>query len=252
MTWYRTLALGILVVTSSWPAAAQNCVTITDRPNGGCLETGCEIVCALPSARNEANKAMPGFFVEQENGRILVSGVLPNSPAAFAGVKRGDELLGIDNLHIPFDNVDSDWQQAGWHVVRFRRGTDIFSERIKTESVQNILVDLPVLSNPIHLASFSKEQNSFKVAPFLSGMLVRADASEFVVIAVLLNSPADRAGIKPGDHLLHNDGQTAISLQYSKERRTLKLLLGTNAGNRQVSVRFASLPELLQSAAAGN
>ena len=252
MTSYGTLALGILVVTSSWLAVAQNCVTITDRPNGGCLETGCEIVCALPNARTEAKKVMPGFFVEQKGGRIIISGVLPNSPAAIAGIKKGDELLGIDNLHIPFDNIDSDWQEARWHAVRLRRGTAIFTEDIRSESVQNILADLRALSNPIHLASFSKEQNSFKVAPFLSGMLVRPDGTEFVVTAVLVNSPAERAGIKPGDRLLRNDGETASSLQYSNERRTLKLSRGRNASNRQVSVRFASLPELLQSAAEGN
>jgi predicted metalloprotease with PDZ domain len=251
MTSYKSLAFGILVVTSSWPGVAQNCVTITDRPNGGCLETGCEIVCALPSARTEAKKFMPGFFVEQKAGRIIVSGVLPNSPAAIAGIKKGDELLGIDNSHIPFDNVDSDWQEAGWHTVRFRRGKAIFTEGIRTESVQNILADLPALSNPIHLASFSREQNSFKIAPFLSGMLVRADGAEFVVAAVLMNSPAERAGIKPGDRLRANDGETATSLQYSNERRSLKLSLGTN-GRRQISLRFASLPELLQSAAEGN
>jgi S1-C subfamily serine protease len=55
----------------------------------------------------------PGFFVEQKKGRILVSGVLPNSPAAFAGIKKEDELLGIDNLHIPFDDIDSDWHRQG-------------------------------------------------------------------------------------------------------------------------------------------
>jgi predicted metalloprotease with PDZ domain len=250
MTRSSALALGLLIAISPSVALAQYCVTLNDRPNGGCLETGCELYCALPSARGQSAKLMPGFFVEQKDGRVLVTGVLPNSPAAIAGVRVGDELLEVDSLHVPFDSVAPDWQRGRWHTIQVKRGSVSFTERINSESVQSLVSALPVISNPIKPVSFPSSETSFRVTPFLSGMLVRANRDEFVVEAVLLHSPADRAGVRPGDRLLRINGETVSFLEYSNERRTLNLTLRGHKATKQLSVRFASLPELLESAAA--
>lgn len=250
MTRSRALALGMLIALSPSVVFAQYCVTLNDRPNGGCLETGCELYCALPSARTQSAKLMPGFFVEQKDGKVLVTGVLPNSPAAIVGVRIGDELLQVDNLHVPFDDVAPDWQRGRWHTIRMRRGSVLFTERIKSESVQSLVSALPALSNPIKPVSFPSNETSFRVAPFLSGMLVRANEDEFVVEAVLLHSPADRAGLRPGDRVIRINGETVSSLEYSSERRTMTVTLRGHKANRRLSLRFASLPELFESAAA--
>jgi predicted metalloprotease with PDZ domain len=247
----KFLALGILLAISSSTVLAQsNCRTLDDHPFGSCLETGCAVFCPLPSKKIESARLMPGFFIEYKAGRMVVTGVLPNSPASIAGVQVGDELLEVDNLPVPFDSIAADWQEGWWHTIRLRRGSIVLTKRMKMKSVQSILSQLPVLSSPIKPASFSSERNSFSVEPFLSGMLVHGDGDEFVVDTVLRNSPAERAGIRPGERFMGTKGEEESFLQYSNERRTLTLTLQGHGKNKVVSIRFASLPELLESAAA--
>ncbi len=61
---------------------------------------------------------MPGFFTEYEAGKMVISGVLPNSPAYLAGIRIGDVLLRIDDRAVPFANVDSVWQESRSHTIR--------------------------------------------------------------------------------------------------------------------------------------
>jgi predicted metalloprotease with PDZ domain len=214
----KTLVLGILIAISAPMALSQHCVQFNDRPNGGCFETGCEIYCALANKTIES-RLMPGFFTEPKAGGIVVTGVLPSSPASVAGVQVGDVLLGIDGLAVPFDGIDSAWQEGERHTIRLKRGSLLLTERIETKTVQRILSQLPAMSNPVKLASFSFEQPPFSAEPFLSGMLVHRDGDEFAVDTVLRNSPAERAGIRPGDHLTGIKGEAdAFFLQYSNER----------------------------------
>jgi len=243
----KTLPLVLLFAISS-PVVFAQCFRVNDTINGNYAETGCIDFCALPS-RIEATNLMPGFFTAYEDGKATISGVLPNSPASGVGLRVGDELLEVDNQAVPFVNDASVWQQGQWHTIKFRRGSLVLSKTIKTETVQEIVAGLPAMSNPLKPASFSLKTTSFKPEPFLSGMLVHREGAEFVVDSVLRSSPAEGVGIKPGDRLSGTEAAPS-SLQYSNERTELQLTLQSRPGRgKHVTVRFASLAELLDSTA---
>ncbi|SRR5579884_524990 len=229
-------------------ASAQICVTLNDRPNGGCFETGCPEFCAL-APQNEISRQMPGFLSEYQAGKLVVTGVLPDSPASLAGFQVGDVLLQIDHQHVPLSDTNSLWQERRSHEVELRRGSQVLVKQLRTKSVQSLLASLPTLTNPFKPASLATASASFEPWPFLSGMLVHRDAAAFVVDSVLQNSPAERCGIRPADRILLTDGVTRSNLQYSKERATLTLTLRRKTSDERVSVRFASLPEIFELAA---
>jgi predicted metalloprotease with PDZ domain len=247
MSMLKTLVLGCLLAFAP-VAFAESCVTLNDRPNGGCFETGCEFFCAH-ATRTQATSLMPGFFTEYEGGKMVISGVLPNSPAYVAGIRIGDVVLRIDDRPVPFDDVSSVWQKSRSHTVELRRGSYSFLKQIQTRSIQSILSGLPVLSNPLRTVSFAGGDTSFKAEPFLSGMLVHTDGAMFAVDAVLKHSPADSAGIRPGDRLVGAEDTTVSSLQYSNERTDLTLTLRRRGKEERVPIRFAPLPEFLELAA---
>lgn len=245
----RSIVLVMLAALCSSTAFAQNrCHTLNDNPLGVCVDSGCESLCPVSSPPIES-RLMAGFFTQQTDGKIIVTGVLPNSPAAIAGVEVGDHLLRVDNFALPFDGGAPDWQDGQWHMIELRRGSLFLRKQIKMKSVQTIVSQLPVLSDPIKNASFPPAQVSFIAAPFISGMLVHNDGSQFVVDTILQGSPAESAGIRPGDHLMKGEGDAASLLEYSNERRTLRLSLRGYDRGKEVTVRFASLSELLDGAA---
>jgi len=243
----KTLLLGCLVAFVAPIALAQFCVTLNDRPNGGCWETGCEFYCAN-ATRAQTTSLMPGFFTEYEAGKMVISGVLPNSPAYLAGLRIGDVLLRIDDRAVPFADINSVWQESRSHTIELRRGSFSFVKQIRTRNLQSILAGLPVLSNPVKTVSFS-EETTFKAEPYLSGMLVRRDGAFFTVDAVLRHSPAESAGIRPGDRFVATKDTTVSSLQYSNDRAVLTLKLQSRGKDERVAIRFAALPELLELAA---
>src|ERR1700733_10739523 len=104
------LLLGMLMTFWSSAAFGVECMTLTDRPNGSCFETGCTIFCAL-SAKPESARLSPGFFTEYKDGKLVISGVLPNSPAATAGLQSGDTLLEVDHHVLPFADIKPVWQE---------------------------------------------------------------------------------------------------------------------------------------------
>lgn len=247
-TYLKTLLLACLVAFVAPIALAQFCVTLNDRPNGGCWETGCEFFCAH-ATRAQTSSLMPGFFTEYEAGKMVISGVLPNSPAYLAGIRIGDVLLRIDDRAVPFGDVNSVWQESRSHTIELRRGSFSFVKEIRTRSLQSILAGLPVLSNPLKTVSFSEETTTFQPEPYLSGMLVRRDGAMFTVDAVLRHSPAESAGIRPGDRIIAPKDTTISSLQYSNDRTVLTLTVQSRGEGERVAIQFAALPELLELAA---
>lgn len=241
----------ILGILSVFPSSliAQFCVTIQDRPDGGCLETGCSIVCAEPNARIERGGLMPGFFSDYQNGKTVVVGVLPGSPAFQAGIRAGDEFEAVDSKTIPGSGASA-WQDAQPHVVRIKRGASIFAKKFGAVSVGVILSHLPVWTDPVKAVSFPSSDQSFVVRPFMTGVLVREDGTGFAVGTVLRGSPADRAGIKPGDRLETSRSVSAYSLEYSNERRFVTVRLRRARTEKILTLSFLSLSEVLDAVAA--
>lgn len=194
-------------------------------------------------------KASPGFFTEYKRGNLVISGVLPNSPAAMAGLQSGDTLLEVDHHALPFADIKPVWQEDEWHTIQLKRGSALLTEKIKPQTMQSILSRLPVVSSPLKPVSFPVKARSFEIQPFLSGMLLDRSNSNLVVDAVLRGSPAYRAGVRPGDFIVGTKTDNTDFLQYSSERKTVSFVLRRAGKDSPVTLRFVSFPELLESVA---
>src|SRR2546426_2332924 len=162
----------------------------------------------------------PGFSTMQSNGKLIVSRVIPGSPAEHAGILADDIIVLIN-----FNNPSSQsCEPRGWELsegsksVRLlvrRDGFDremtipltpvnsLLSERWISEPSYSIL-------RPATLRSGQRLNDT--PGPFLIGVRLAAAKNRLVVTAVLLGSPADRAGVRVGDTILTVDQKPAALL----------------------------------------
>ncbi|MCU0548226.1 MAG: trypsin-like peptidase domain-containing protein [Leptolyngbya sp. Prado105] len=70
---------------------------------------GIQMVSLTPQLRSQINQSNPGFQVTQDQG-ILVLNVLPNSPAARAGLRAGDIIASVNGK--PVENANQIQQQV--------------------------------------------------------------------------------------------------------------------------------------------
>jgi regulator of sigma E protease len=125
----------------------------------------------------------------------VVGAVQPGSPAEIAGIRAGDEIVSINDK-----KVDG-----------FAGTLDSIFERIVLSTGDEIRIGIrrPGESEPVVVRS------GFKVNPAqwwqrrgLRQIGISPLAERIVVDSVVPNSPANRAGVRPGDSLVSLDGNT--------------------------------------------
>src|SRR5215831_5071336 len=120
---------------------------------------------------------VPEFLI----GQAVINVVEPGSPADRAGIKPGDQIVSFDGKNSP------DWQD-----------------------VQNTVLTSPGRALPIVVDRGGK-QLDFTVTPERKGREEAGDVGMFPVIRTIVqdvqpNSPAARAGVKPGDEIIRVNG----------------------------------------------
>src|SRR5215468_6564516 len=120
---------------------------------------------------------VPEFLI----GQAVINVVEPGSPADRAGIKPGDQIVSFDGKNSP------DWQD-----------------------VQNTVLTSPGRALPIVIERDGK-QMEFKLTPERKGPQDAGDVGMFpfyrqLVQDVQPNSPAQAAGIKPGDEIIRVNG----------------------------------------------
>jgi S1-C subfamily serine protease len=90
---------------------------------------------ALHGRRGGAGRAWLGLNSEQAEGRLVISRVLPGSPADWAGLQPGDVILAIGS-----DTVrnQSDFYECLWQ--RTRPGEDVMLHIVRDQAVRHIIV----------------------------------------------------------------------------------------------------------------
>jgi regulator of sigma E protease len=120
---------------------------------------------------------VPEFLI----GQAVVNVVEPGSPADRAGIKPGDQIVSFDGKNKP------DWQD-----------------------VQNTVLVNPGRALPITIDR-NGQTMQFTVTPERKGREEAGDVGMYPVIRTIvqdvqLNSPASRAGVKPGDEIIRVNG----------------------------------------------
>ncbi len=129
----------------------------------------------------------------------LVSAVQKDSPAASAGLKRGDVILSLDGAKIESPRDLS--RRVGELSAGTRVTLDLWRDGRRT-------------AGEVHLAALPGDDKVAANAPDAKGegpglgvQLARGPQGEVVVAGVLDDGPADKAGLKPGDRVVEVDKQ---------------------------------------------
>lgn len=170
------------------------------------------------------------FGVLEGNG-VLVAEALPDGPAEKAGLKPGDVIVQVGSQRV-------------WEVKDLQRVVRHMA--VGDEVTLAILRDGDRLTVPIRVALMPQEAaDGLAAEPF--GLIVRGFDAALAerlglgrqggirVVVVERGSPAERAGLQPGDLLLSVDGRDVVSAaDYATAFRqatgplTLRVLRGSN------------------------
>jgi regulator of sigma E protease len=125
--------------------------------------------------------------------QAVVGFVEPNSPAAKAGIQRGDRIVQIDGVHNPT------WEQVGVKELLNPNQPLSFTVQRDGKAIQGSVVPVPVTSSEVGSAGWHPDE------PVIVG-------------EIEAGLPADKIGIKPGDRIVALDDQPLPSIQFMIER----------------------------------
>jgi len=129
------------------------------------------------------------FGLKEPKG-VIISDIMPNSPAAKAGLKKGDVIIRFNDKEV----------SDSWALRRLVASTPP-RERVKIEIMrQGKNYTIWVTLGEYEKQAMSMEQWGFKVQKIPPEVSKAAGTNEGVMITeVITNSPADRAGLNAGD-----------------------------------------------------
>jgi S1-C subfamily serine protease len=248
------LLVGIVTALSAW-AFGYRCVCVTlDKDDcGGCEDSYCGgNVCAVrfdPARAVGWDQMLPGFSTEQVSGKLLVSEILPASPAERAGMRVGDEVISLDGMTVPLcRNEAKIWQNASaQHSVVIKRGRKSMAFEVSPIRLSTLLRR----SVPPQLQNASLGAGGARLpqwSPFLSGLVISSTDNVARVLYVLPGSRAAENGINPGDIILAAAGRELTDvhqLEGADYRADLTLRVASPSGERTVHLTMNSVTEIL-------
>jgi serine protease Do len=142
------------------------------------------------------------FGLSEDDG-VLVAGVMPDSPAAMGGIRPGDVILEFEGRKTP-EVPDLQRAVAETPPLKAARVTVFRAGRRETLEVK--IGEMPV--DEPQMASSDTERWGVSVQPItpeLARQFNLATSEGVLVSEVEEDSPAARAGIRPGDAILEVD-----------------------------------------------
>lgn len=173
-------------------------------------EPGAPDVPPPPGARSEAipdRADSPRTFIEQSSpadlgatvivgstGRLIIQDLAAGGLAATAGLQEGDTIISADGKFL----VDAE----GFHEhLASRPGQPVRLVVVRDGTEQTVVLD------PVALSARPVE-----VRPALGVRFVQGP--QVILVEVVAGSPAELAGLRPGDHVVAIDGETLASTDH--------------------------------------
>jgi serine protease Do len=182
------------------------------------------------------------FFESKDNRGAIVTQVEPSSPGAKAGLKIGDLIIGLDGKNV------SDASQLQVVVGQTRPGTTIKLQVVREGKSMEVPVTLEKMGARDKSDDESASSESGKprwglglgdITPDVRQQLqASGDVKGAVIERVLPGSPADNAGLRPGDVIVsvnRHETQSASDAQKAlanvPKGQDALLLVWSNGGN---------------------
>jgi len=179
-----------------------------------------------------------GVRTKEDKGRLLVEELVPNSPSAKAGLKKGDIILALDGQKV---NDPNDLME----IIGAKSVGDDLALQVEREGKTHDLkaklaarpagVDQPPTPPPAQTAFLGAS-----VEEFAGGIRVRE---------VLKDSPADKAGLRIGDPIVELDGKPVATIRQfldalkpAKPDQVVKLTIEHDGQRRTLDVKLSRLP----------
>jgi predicted metalloprotease with PDZ domain len=224
--------------TCYWDYPTCEGVIHSRRCNIGCW-------CAAPSLTAYLDELHPGLFVQQQSGRLTVSGVVSGSPADELGIRAGDELVSVNGQRPSTPSCPADrWQaedgREATHLV-LRRANGEWNVAIplvrlgsflETAWIRTGLNQKLVEVREEHPSAFEGDQ----YMPYMIGIRWARRNNALLITSVLRGSPAYSTGLRSGDRIVAIDGvsvavrdESPLSRLWGSEHRD-QLELGVRRG----------------------
>ena len=178
---------------------------------------------------------------------ILVQHVEPNSPAAEAGIQRGDIILEVDGQEV---NTTVEFMEI---LDKKSAGDEVVLEVRHCEATKDLTVELEERNGYIYLGIQPSRSRIIDVRPFVKdGARLPIDIPAFIITRVIPDSPAEEAGLNRGDLIIAVEGEeiqteddlaNIIHSYHPGDRITLTIQRPGADSPRQVSVTLSENPD---------
>jgi serine protease Do len=158
------------------------------------------------------------FHLADEKG-ALVSKVMPDGPAAEAGIERGDVIVQFDGKPI------EEWRDLPRVVAETPVEKSVAVVVVRNGKKLDLSVEVGALDEPKLAAAGTESANpsayglrAQNVTPEIAEQLGLAEATGVVVTEVLPGSPADEAGLQRGDVIVEVNRKEVADLDALQEQ----------------------------------
>jgi len=216
---------------------------------GAIIGAGLTYLALQANPVKAAQDIFVGTIITEDNeAGLLVIHVEKDSPAAEAGIVRGDIILAVDGNEV---NTDVDLLE---NLEDKSAGDDVILTVQHCETTEEFTVQLEERNGHVYLGIQPGRTRILEMQPFRRGVTaLPIENPTFVITRVVPDSTADDAGLNPGDVIIAVDGEeiqpdddlaNIIHAREPGDEITLSLQKPGDDDSRQITVTLGENPDV--------